>query len=233
MTISGIRRTVLMIFLALIGVFPIVATSFDTELHHRILNIRESAEPYVSNNIIMLSYSAPTGTQVVFLALEHENYRKFHSFEKNEHGIFILTMPVPEGHDEIRYRLVVDGLWTVDPNAGVHRDSRGVPVSSLIIPVHSTAPIPGIKRLSDGSTRFVYIGDIGSRVSLVGDFNRWDPYLTPMEESPVHPGVYTVTLNMPPDSRFYRFVVDGHEIPDPENPVSSRNSWGETASIIR
>lgn len=222
-----------MLLMVLIGALPIFATSFDTELHHRILNTRESAEPYVSNNVIMLSYSAPMGTQVVSLALEHEKYQRFHSYEKNKHGIFILTMPVPEGYNEIRYRLIVDGLWTVDPNAGIQRDGRGVQVSSLIIPVHSTVPTPGIKRLPDGSIRFVYFGEYGSRVSLVGDFNRWDPYLTPMEESPVHPGVYTVTMNLPPDSRFYRFVVDGHEIPDPENPLSSRNGWGEIASIIR
>ena len=222
-----------MILMALIGSLPIFATSFDTELHHRILNTRESAEPYVSNNVIMLSYSAPKGTQVVSLALEHEKYQRFYSYEKNIHGIFILTMPVPEGYNEIRYRLIVDGLWTVDPNAGIQRDSRGVQVSSLIIPVHSSMPTPGIKQLSDGRIRFVYFGEYGSRVSLVGDFNRWDPYLTPMEESPVHPGVYTVTMNMPPDSRFYRFVIDGHEIPDPENPLSSRNVWGEIASIIR
>ena len=233
MTVTGLYRSILIFLLTLPGTMPIYAASFDAELHHRVLNTRDSAEPYVSNNIIMMSYSAPSGTQVVSLALEHEDYRHFYTYEKNKHGIFILTMPIPEGIYEIRYRLVIDGLWTVDPKAEIIRDSRGVQISSVNIPIESTAPTPGIKRLPDGSTRFVYYGDSGSRVSLVGDFNRWDPFLTPMEESLIHPGVFAVSLNLPPDSRFYRFVVDGYEIPDPENPAGTRNGWGETASIIQ
>jgi 1,4-alpha-glucan branching enzyme len=180
-----------------------------------------------------MSYSAPPGTQVVSLALEHENYRNFHTFEKNRHGIFVFQMPVPDGMDTIRYRIIVDGLWTVDPNTEITRDDRGVLVSLLTIPVDSMIPVPGIRQMPDGSTRFVYIGEPGSSVTLVGDFNRWDPYLTPMAESPVHPGVYSIAINIPSSFRYYRYVVDGREIPDPENFKTSRNGWGEVASIIR
>jgi 1,4-alpha-glucan branching enzyme len=233
MILSRIHKKLLTGILVLIGMFPMYAASFDTELHHRILNTTESAEPFVTESVIMMSYAAPPGTQVVSLTLENESYRQFHDYEKNRHGIFVLTIPVPEGMVEIRYRLVVDGLWTVDPKAEIRRDGRGVLVSSLNIPADSTIPSPGIKHLTDGSTRFVLHGVTGSNVSLVGDFNRWDPYLTPMQESPVHPGVYSITLDIPQSFRFYRFVIDGQEVPDPENPASSRNGWGETASIIR
>lgn len=233
MIISCKHKILLAGLMLIIGSIPLSAASFDTELHHQILNTKESAKPLVSNNVIMMSYSAPAGTQVVSLALEHENYRVFHTFEKNRHGVFVLTMPVPDGITEIRYRIVVDGLWTIDPNTEIDRDSRGVLVSLLSIPIDSSTPEPGIKQMSDGSTRFVYVGEAGSSVSLVGDFNRWDPYLTPMEESPVHPGVYSITMNIPSDFRFYRYVVDGNEIPDPENFKSSRNGWGEVASVIR
>lgn len=233
MTISCKHTLLLAGLLLIIGSITVSAASFDTELHHQILNTTESSGPMVSNDIIMMSYSAAAGTQVVSLALEHENYRMFHTFEKNRHGVFVLTMPVPEGMTEIRYRIVVDGLWTVDPNTEIARDSRGVLVSSLTIPVDSSTPQPGIKQMSDGSTRFVYMGDAGSSVSLVGDFNRWDPYLTPMKESPVHPGVYSITMAIPSDFRYYRYVVNGEEIADPDNFRSSRNGWGEVVSIIR
>ncbi|MDT8299769.1 MAG: glycoside hydrolase, partial [Spirochaetaceae bacterium] len=92
---------------------------------------------------------------------------------------------------------------------------------------------PGIKRMPDGSVRFVYVGTPNSRVALVGDFNRWDPYLTPIPESPIHPGVYVTTLRLPPDSQYYRFVVNGRELTDPGNPYSARNGWGEEASLVR
>ena len=233
MTISGVRSLFSLILITIIGLVSLSAASFDTELHHRIINTRDSSKPYILNNKVILSYKAAQGIQVVSLALENEQYRTFHTYERNQYGIFILTLTIPEGVNEIRYRLVVDGLWTIDPNTELHRDNRGVQVSSLVIPVNSSMPLPGITRLPDGRTRFVYFGNEESRVSLIGDFNRWDPYLTPMGESPVYPGVYSVTLKLPSNARFYRFIVDGRDIPDPENRIRSHNGWGEAASVIQ
>jgi len=227
-------KTVLMAVLLGLALLPALgASTFDTELHHRILNAEDAAGPWVNRGTLLLSYEGFPGTQAVSLAFEHEDYRVFHTYERNEHGVFVLTMPVPEGMTELRYRLIVDGLWTVDPRASVVRDDRGVPVSTVRIPSDSSSPRPGMRLLPDGTVRFVYRGVPGARVSLVGDFNRWDPYLTPMEESPVHPGYYETRLRLPDEARLYRFVVDGVEIPDPENPARSRNGWGEVASLIR
>ena len=230
---TGIQTLILILFSALTGLTSLSASAFDTELHYRIMNTTEPSKPYILNKNIILTYAAPAGTQVVSLALENEQYRVFHTYERNRYGIFVLTLPVPENLNEIRYRLIVDGLWTTDPNTESQRDSRGVQVSFLKIPGSSLMPSPGIKQLPDGETRFVYFGEKDSRISLVGDFNRWDPYLTPMTESPVYPGVYSVSLKLPENARFYRFVVNGREILDPENHYSSYNGWGETASVIK
>ena len=153
-------------------------------------------------------------------------------YERNPHGIFVLAVPIPDGLHRIRYRLVIDGLWTTDSNTDVENDARGIPVSTVTIPSPASAPHPGVKLLPDGTYQFVYRGNPGSGVSLIGDFNRWDPYISPMPESPVHPGFYLVAVSLPSDARIYRYVVDGKEITDPENPVSARNGWGETASRL-
>ena len=228
-----IYRTVLAIFLFLALILSTNAASFDLELHHRILNAKNSSKPYISNNSIMMSYSAPPGTQAVSLALERENFSTFYNYEKNRHGIFILTMKIPEGQKRIRYRMIVDGLWTTDPNSNKEYDNRGILVSTLDIPLDTNTYVPGIRKLPDGRTRFVFFGKPNSNVFLVGDFNKWDPYLTQMAESLVYEGIYTVTLRLPPDSQYYRYVVGGKEILDPENPLNARNRWGEKASIIR
>ena len=208
------------------------SASIDTELHHRILNTIESSAPAIFRKTMLFSYAASRGTQAVALAFEHEDYRRLYLYERNRHGIFVLTIPIPDGLRRMRYRLVVDGLWTTDSNTLVENDSRGIPVSTVTIPSPTSAPRPGVKRLSDGTYRFAYRGQPGSRVSLIGDFNRWDPYLNPMPESPIHPGLYIAALSLPADAQIYRYVVDGREIPDPENPVSTRNGWGEAASRL-
>ncbi len=225
------RITNIVLFGALSAASTLCAT-FDTDLHHRILNTFEPSEPYLTRDTIMLSYTGTGGTQVVSLAMEHENYRAFHTYKKNEHGVFILTIPIPKDRDELRYRLVVDGLWTVDPNAPSEIDGRGVAVSCIMLPSRSTTPAPGVTHLDDGRTMFTYYGTPGSRVSLIGDFNRWDPFLTPMEESPVHPGVYSATLRLPRAARHYRYVIDGSETADPKNPLEAANGWGEVSSIV-
>lgn len=233
MTHTGLHRAFLAILYILIGVLTVRGATLDTELHHRIVNTRTSTEPFVGRDIILLSYEGAPGTQVVSLAMEHELYRKFHTFEKNKHGVFVLALPLPDGLEEIRYRLIVDGLWTTDPSVPSKFDERGVMVSVLKIPPDGGLPDPGIKSMSDGSVQFVYVGNPNSRVALVGDFNRWDPYLTPVPESPVHPGVYVTTLRLPPDSQYYRFVVNGRQLTDPGNPHSARNGWGEEVSVLR
>ena len=232
MTRPGWKILLVLSLLAVAGLTGIGATGFDTELHHRILNSREAAGPYVSGDTVLFSFPPDRRTRSVSLAFEHENYRTFHTFERNPHGLFVLTVPVPAGAPTLRYRLVVDGLWTVDPNAPTERDARGILVSSLAIPADYSAPRPGITRNPDGTTRFVFTGTPGSRVALIGDFNRWDPYLTPMTESWAFPGVYEVTLAIPDDARYYRFVVNGREITDPANPVVDRNGWGVDASPL-
>ncbi len=212
-----------------ISVFSI---QFDPERHYRILNAEQPFAPYISNGVILFSYSAPRGTQVVFLALEHEQYSQFHEYKRNAQGLFVLSLALPERESELRYRIVVDGLWTIDPYAKTVLDPHGISVSSIKLPLSSMAPPPGVKLLPDGSMQFVYNGAPSSSVSLVGDFNRWDPYLMPMMESPVHPGVYSITLFLSPEFHLYRFVVDGREIVDPENEMRQTNGWGEQVSRL-
>lgn len=215
------------------GSSSVFCEPFGTELHLEITGIEHATAPRVMGNSILLSYSAPLITQSVALALEHEDYRILHGYQKNKHGIFVLSLPLPESEQKIRYRLIIDGLWTTDPNTGAERDSRRFLVSYFVLENSSGAPEPGVKLLADGRTRFTHRGASGSTVSLVGDFNRWDPFLTPMPESPVYPGVYSVSLTLPDGARYYRYVLNGKEIIDPQNPKTARNGLGEMVSIIK
>ena len=225
------KRTLLFIPVFLTAVISVFSSSFDVENHYRLQNTEKASAPYVSGNVIIFSYKAEKGTQSVSLALESEKYRKFHTFSRNQFNIFILALPLPENQNIIRYRLIVDGLWTTDPSSPAETDARGIAVSEFLIPSGTRKPSPGVIK-QNGTTEFIYHGKPGDRVSLVGDFNRWDPYLTPMNESPVYPGVFSTKIKLPPGAKFYRFVVNGKEITDPENPFLSGNIWGERASVI-
>jgi 1,4-alpha-glucan branching enzyme len=61
---------------------------------------------------------------------------------------------------------------------------------------------------------FAYEG-VHQHVSLVGDFNNWDPQATPMEQR--GRGSWRVTLDLPPGQYGYKFVADGMWVLDKRN----------------
>jgi hypothetical protein len=66
------------------------------------------------------------------------------------------------------------------------------------------------------------------KVFITGDFNNWNPKMDSMVK---RGGVWEVRLYLVPGRYRYMFVVDGREIPDPDNP--HRESDGRTYFIFR
>ena len=84
---------------------------------------------------------------------------------------------------------------------------------------------------SEQEVRFVFKAEPGSRVHVVGSFNRWDPDKTPLA-GPDDSGNYSVTLSLPEGRYEYLFVVNGSWQPDPANPHRAANEYGSSNSVI-
>lgn len=79
--------------------------------------------------------------------------------------------------------------------------------------------------------RFVLVAPGAARVSLVGDFNSWNPVALPLRrggdgttwevEVPLAPGRYT-----------YAFVVDGRLARDPSAPETAHDDFGGPSSVV-
>lgn len=193
----------------------------NLQLHQEIAGLKEAGPPRLVGDTIIFSYSfdeTAAGRQhLVEIAFEHEHFGRRHSFFVNDYGVYIYTMPVPRDREALRYRLIVDGLWTHDPQ-GLRSTpgARGTRVSVLDLPP-APPPTRGPVIESDGTVRFLYRGESGSAVSVVGDFNGWDPFLHQLVET--SPGSYELALRLIPGTHRYYFVVDGVRLPDPLNPV--------------
>ncbi|HUF26832.1 MAG TPA: isoamylase early set domain-containing protein [Gemmatimonadaceae bacterium] len=80
--------------------------------------------------------------------------------------------------------------------------------------------------------RFVLQAPAASHVSLVGDFNEWNPAATPLEVV-ASEGVWTVSVSLPLGRHVYAFVVDGAEwVPDPAAPKALGDDFGVPNSVI-
>jgi len=67
------------------------------------------------------------------------------------------------------------------------------------------------------------------QVSLVGDFNCWDPHATPMTQQP--DGRWTASLELSHGYHQYLFLVDGNPVLDPNAVGKARNERNEPVSL--
>jgi len=73
--------------------------------------------------------------------------------------------------------------------------------------------------------------DLGAKqVSLSGEFNGWSPSATPMKRQ--EDGHWEATVDLAPGRYQYKFVVDGHWIPDPHAHENVWNRHGTLNSVV-
>jgi 1,4-alpha-glucan branching enzyme len=194
------------------------------------MSTHHAEEPQIWNNKIFLTAAPEEKRRFVGVAFDYEDYSVIHPFEINESGIYIYSADTPE-KSEIHYRLIIDGLWMADPLSRDNiKDKFGIPVSRLKIAPSTYVKVKGPLVSDSGNTNFSLRSKPDSTVSIVGTFNGWDPYMTPMQES--SPGVYTTDLKLREGDYFYYFIIDGKKAMDPMNFARAMNREGEEVCRI-
>lgn len=96
--------------------------------------------------------------------------------------------------------------------------ARGVPASAAVDTVKLV--------------QFMLVAPNASTVSVVGDFNDWDPSATPLREA-ADAGVWTITVPLSAGRHQYVFMVDGNRwTPDPSAPVAVEDDFGMPNSVV-
>ena len=108
--------------------------------------------------------------------------------------------------------------------------SRRSTSAEVLANLTSTMPLPG-EHGGQSTVRFVFVAPYASRVSLVGDFNRWNPSAMPMRRSADgRAGLLDVPLA--PGRHVYSFIVDGDLAPDPAAPRAGDDDFGVPSSVV-
>jgi hypothetical protein len=197
-----------------------------------IQSVTRAEPPRFLEHQVLFSFQSDRPVRLVGASFEHERYRIFHPYFKNQNGIFLLLVDIPEGEDRLVYRISVDGLWMPDPaNPDSQQDNLGVSFS-----VFSLAGAPE-KRLESpviqagGVVTFWYRSVPGRFVSVIGEFNHWDPYWEPMHE--VKSGLYKAIVRLAAGRHYYVFSVDGERVPDPRNVETAMDREGFLVSTFQ
>jgi 1,4-alpha-glucan branching enzyme len=202
-----------------------------TALDVAMKSLHAALPPRVVQDELILSVQPAHPARFVGVRFAHESWSILHPYELNENGVFVLDYPIPEGLREIRYRIVVDGELMTDPsNPVTDQDSTGSVLSVFTLEKDPVRPILNPRQERDGSVTFVFRGTAGKRVSLVGDFNNWDPYMDFLAEDA--PGSYSITLRVPAGTHWYYFSSEGRRILDMFNAASAVAPGGAAVSIF-
>jgi len=88
------------------------------------------------------------------------------------------------------------------------------------------------KRHWDGQTKVVFtLPDAGQPVSLVADFNGWDPTAHPLRKR--SNGVRSVAVMLPPGTcTRFRYVSAGQYFDDPDGDGFEPNEFGSTNTLL-
>jgi len=152
----------LIVLFAIIAVFPLSADDWESyDLISRLLTLPEPGFPIIHENSVI--FTAPSSLRRVGVAFANENFSPIYWFSRllisqdpldapippgqkfpdpyKDSGLQFYVYKVPENVNELEYRLIVNGLWTVDP---INPRTRKDPASGLVwsvLPIPRRAPI--------------------------------------------------------------------------------------------
>jgi 1,4-alpha-glucan branching enzyme len=91
-----------------------------------------------------------------------------------------------------------------------------------------------LKRLIPAKTlravNFICQAPQAQAVSLVGEFNQWNPQSHPMKQMPDR--AWFLTVELPHGHHLYAFLVDGVVVLDPRAQGIARNHNGQRVSLV-
>lgn len=133
--------------------------------------------------------------------------------------------------------------WAVEPRPMAIRPALAaaalvalIATSSLITVKLRQPAVQAVGAPEAGSrtvlVRFDLVAPGAARVALAGSFNEWSDSSIVFAESAA-PGVWSVTVALPPGRYQYLFVVDGNRwIPDPSAHAQVEDEFGQRNSLL-
>lgn len=167
---------------------------------------------FKTNKIFQLSGYETAKRVVITGTFNDWNEREIQLKRKN--GSWFVPMYLKEG--TYSYKFIVDRNWILDPsNSNKRGDGFGNENSVLSIGDTTIFELQGF-----ANAREVFVS---------GDFNAWNPRELPMK---FENGKWTLPYVLAPGNYFYKYIVDGQWIIDPQNALSTYQNEGENSVKI-
>lgn len=116
---------------------------------------------------------------------------------------------------------IAAGITLLVAGAAIGRFTRSAPSGKLLASAGPTA--------TSANVRFVFVAPGATRVSVVGDFNQWNPTAMPLRR--LSDGTWIADVPLTPGRYAYAFMVDGKIKVDPVAP-RAESDFGENSVLM-
>lgn len=206
------------------------------ELDKLIHDIEGPSAPIITDEYII--FTADYNYRFVGIAFDFENYQVIHPFKLltrkddenvKQRSLMFYVYERQHKFTTVKYRLVLDGLWTIDPyNPQKEFDTNTNLYFSKVEDKNSVKIYTGDTK-SD-SVHFVYKGQSGQKINLTGTFCNWDPWIYQLQET--EPGVYELELPLPNGRYLYTYYIGFTPVLDNTNPEKAFAPDGRAVNVL-
>lgn len=161
---------------------------------------------------------------------------KLCDMERNSHGVwyYFITQDntasdIPQ---KIRYKLYIDGFWVTDPkNPDKEDDGMGYYVSLVYPEAENEGKHLTYRFIEKDFVEFRLYKPGAKHISLVGDFNNWNPENDYLEKG--SDNIWRLQKKLAKGTYRYNYIIDGEWVYDFYNDNSSSDGTGGISSLIQ
>jgi len=187
-----------------------------------------TGRPVVSDGLLFTYKSRKAGK--VSIAGNFSSWRP-RGMERGREGVWIFFLADYDFSGKVDYKFNVDGLWTEDPwNVSREDDRYGSYISTALLEEPRENRFVSYKMLKNSTVLFRTYRPDARLISLVGDFNGWNPENDLMKKGA--DGIWRLEKRIAPGTYRYKFIIDGKWLPDTCNSESASDNTGDICSVI-
>lgn len=235
-------KRILILFLSILIILPIYSATSDLldadsyGINTILSQISSPKSPQIVGDYVV--FTAASNARHTGIVFDFENFRTIHSFErlntydydgKEVDSVLFYILKLPKNSNQISYRLIIDGLWTVDPNntIKIYDDDIKTELSRVIL---NRKEEMITKVVESNTVKFIYSGESGQKIRVGGSFTNWDSYIYQLAE--VTPGLYEIEIPLASGTYYYNFYKGINSFTDTKNPDKAYTPDGRVASVI-
>ena len=152
--------------------------------------------------------------------------------ERGTRGVWYFLITDPVKKKDVKYKFLVDGIWTGDPmNPLKSYDGNGSYLSVIESFSRPEGRHVSYRMMKRNTVEFRVHRPRARMISLVGDFNHWNPENDLLRRG--DDGIWRLRKRLSKGDYRYKFVIDGRWEPDYYNSSSASDEVGGVCSLIR